>query len=229
MWWYWLWLHSSKIVTDERWVAFGVKLSFPYTVHSYLRNGGYNDSNTMSDTPCLPCFHWVWHLICFCWQRKEDCVGKLKVFPRDDQCIQWTFTHTKWGHCRTAPIMLESLMIMLCRTAQEMGQLCTKNGPIMLKKCQIGSMLIKPYILTTTSSSLAVPAALVRSRSVWWQAFYPAAIQYTMNNYEHSLTTYNEYYEYYQHVLITSATDCANVNASTVIVYTWYAMWKASN
>ena len=43
----------SKIAHDELWVALGVK------IHSYLQNGRHNDTNTVSDTPSLPCFYWV--------------------------------------------------------------------------------------------------------------------------------------------------------------------------
>lgn len=51
-WWDWLWLCSARVVGCP-WCQ--VKFS----IHSYSQNSCHGDSNTLSDTPSLPCFDWV--------------------------------------------------------------------------------------------------------------------------------------------------------------------------
>ena len=55
---------------------------------------------TLAQCRLLPVFHAVTHCICIRWQRQEDCLGNLEVFPRGKWRFQWTPVHAKRGQWR---------------------------------------------------------------------------------------------------------------------------------
>ena len=87
--WYWCGCTCRGFIQQGSswWAVDRFRCRIKLSVHSCSRNGCHHDSDTVYDSPSLSCVHRVWHCFCIRWQRKEDCLGNLEVFPRGEWCF----------------------------------------------------------------------------------------------------------------------------------------------